>query len=136
MSDIKYHFVWARKYRYAVLRGAIALRAREVIKEVCVTRGISIVKGVVSKDHVHLLCVCPPHLAPAEVMKWVKGRSSRKLQMEFVELRKRYWGQRLWARGYFCASAGTVTDEMIKAYLDAHGSGQNDPDFHVEEPEL
>jgi putative transposase len=114
VTDIKYHFVWTTKYRYAVLRGDVAKRLRDIVREVCVSRGITIVKGVVSKDHVHLLAACPPHLAPSDAMKWVKGKSSRKLQMEFAQLRKRYWEQHLWSRGYFCASAGTVTDETIK----------------------
>ena len=66
---------------------------------------------------------------------WLKGRSSRKLQQEYEELRRRYWGQHLWARGYFCASSGTVTDEMIEAYIEGHTAEVPDPDFQVEVPE-
>ncbi len=136
ITDIKYHFVWTTKYRYAVLaEKEIGERLRDVVREICVSRGITIVKGVVSKEHVHIFVICPAHLAPAEVMKWVKGKSSRKLQMEFPKLRKRYWGQHLWARGYFCASAGTVTDDIIKEYIEAHGSPHDDSDFKVEGPE-
>ena len=135
VTDIKYHFVWATKYRYPVLQGAIGLRARDVIREVCVARDVAIIEGVVSKDHVHLFVVAPPNLAPAQIMKWVKGRSSRTLQQEFEELRRRYWGQHLWGRGYFCASAGTVTDEMIQAYVEAHTSKQAEGQFKVEVPE-
>ena len=47
-----------------------------------------------------------------------KGRSSRNLQQEFEELRKRYWGQHLWARGYFCATVGAVDEETIKRYIE------------------
>jgi len=134
VTDIKFHFVWVTKYRYAVLSGAVALRARDIIREVCEAREISIIKGVVSKNHVHLLAACPPQLSPAKVMQWVKGRSSRKLQQEFEWLRKRYWGQHLWARGYFCASSGTVTDQMIADYIDGHTSEAPDPNFTVEDP--
>jgi len=133
ITDIKFHFVWATKYRYPVLVDEVGHRVREIVREVCESREITIVKGVVSKDHVHILAMCPPHLAPADVMKWVKGRSSRKLQMEYPHLRKRYWGQHVWARGYFCASTGSVTEEMIRAYVEAHG--KPDQDFKVEEPE-
>ena len=133
ITDIKYHFVWATKYRYAVLTGAVGQRVREIVREVCEAREITIVKGVVSKDHVHVMVLCPPHLAPASVMKWVKGRSSRKLQMEFPHLKKRYWGRHLWARGYFCATTGSITDEAVKEYLEAHGKPEQD--FKVEEPE-
>ena len=135
VTDIKYHFVWVTKYRYPVLTGAVALRARDIIKEVCEAREITIIKGVVSKDHVHIFAACPPKLSPAKVMQWTKGRSSRKLQQEFEELKKRYWGRHLWARGYFCASSGTVTDEMIEAYIKAHATVSEDPGFQVEVPE-
>ena len=135
VTDLKYHFVWATKYRVPVLRGEVAMRARDLIREICEAREMLIIKGVVSKDHVHVFLSAPPHLAPAQIMQWVKGRSSRKLQQEFAELRRRYWGQHLWARGYFCASSGTVSDELIKAYLESHQRRGPDPDFKVELPE-
>jgi len=135
VTELKYHFVWATKYRYPVLRGAIALRSREVIRQVCESREITIIKGVVSRDHVHLYVVAPTHLSPAQMMHWIKGRTSRRLQEEFAELRRRYWGQHLWARGYFCATAGTVTDELIRAYVERHQARSPDSDFQVEVPE-
>ena len=125
--------MWTTKYRYPVLVGEVGHRVRDIVREVCEAREITIIKGVVSKDHVHVLAACPAHLAPADVMKWVKGRSSRKLQADYPHLRKRYRGQHLWARGYFCASTGTITDEMVRAYLDAHGKPEQD--FQVEEPQ-
>ena len=135
VTDLKYHFVWATKYRFPVLQREVAVRARDLIREVCEAREITVVKGVVSRDHVHVMVSAPPQLAPAQIMRWVKGRSSRKLQQEFEELRRRYWGQHLWARGYFCASSGTVTDEMIKAYLEGHQGRQSSEDFKVEVPD-
>ena len=135
VTDLKYHFVWTTKYRFPVLQREVAVRARDLIREVCEAREITVVKGVVSRDHVHVMVSAPPQLAPAQIMRWVKGRSSRKLQQEFEELRRRYWGQHLWARGYFCASSGTVTDEMIKAYLEGHQGRQSSEDFKVEVPD-
>jgi len=116
--DIQYHVVWTTKYRYKILRGKIAERLRELIRQGCEARGIVIVRGSVSKDHVHLLISCPPSLAPSKIMQYLKGRSSKLLQEEFPELRKRYWGQHLWATGYFCRTVGTVTEEMIKEYIE------------------
>jgi len=118
--DIKYHIVWVTKYRYKVLRGEIALRARDVIREICMAREITILKGHVSSDHVHLYVSAPPHMSVSRMVQYIKGKSSRKLQQEYPSLRKRYWGQHFWARGYFCASSGTVTDDMIKAYIEHH----------------
>jgi putative transposase len=115
--DLKFHLVWVTKYRYPVLSGPIAVRARDLIRQVCMAREIKILKGHVSRDHVHLMVSSPPKLSVSDMAQYVKGRSSHTLQREFAALRKRYWGQHLWARGYFCASSGTVTDEMIKAYI-------------------
>ena len=115
--DIKLHLVWVTKYRYHVLLGDIGLRARDLIRQVCAAREIKILKGHVGRDHVHLMVSIPPSISVSQVMQYVKGKSSRMMLAEFSELKKRYWGQHLWARGYFCASSGTVTDEMVKAYI-------------------
>jgi len=124
--DIKYHVVWVTKYRYKVLTGEVAMRAREAIRQICMAREIKILKGHVSRDHVHLFVSCPPGLSVSRMMQYVKGKSSHVLQNEFSELRRRYWGQHLWARGYFCASSGTVTDAMIKAYIEQQDVPPND----------
>ena len=116
--DLKYHVVWATKYRYHVLKGEIGVRVRDIIREVCMSNDIIIIKGHVSVDHVHLYVSAPPRLSVSKMVQYIKGKSSRRLQQEYPSLRKRYWGQHLWARGYFCATSGTVTDEMVKAYIE------------------
>ncbi len=130
--DLKYHLVWVTKYRYKILEGEIAKRARDIIREVCMSKEITIIKGHVSRDHVHLFVSSPPRLSVSQMMQYIKGKSSRLLQHEYPSLRKRYWGQHLWARGYFCASSGTVTDEMIKAYIDQQDMPPDDS-FRVSE---
>lgn len=131
--DIKYHVIWVTKYRYKVLRGPIAVRARELIRQGCEARNITILQGSVGKDHIHLLLSCPPSMAPSKILQYLKGRSSRLLQDEFTELKKRYWGQHLWARGYFCATVGTVTDEIIRSYIANQFNEGNDEIFRIEE---
>ena len=79
----RYHIVWATKYRYAVLRGELRVRVREIIHQVCAELGVTIVKGVLSRDHVHMFVAVPPQLAVSELMRRVKGRSSRRIQQEF-----------------------------------------------------
>ena len=130
--DIQYHFVWVTKYRYPVLRGEVAKRARELILQSCLSRDIKIIKGHVSKDHVHILVSCPPRLSPSKVMQYLKGRSSRLLQEEFPHLKKRYWGRHFWARGYFCATVGQMTEEMIKEYLEHHFEPNPNDNFRME----
>ena len=134
--DIQYHFVWVTKYRYHVLRGDVALRAREIIRQSCLSRDIKILKGHVSRDHVHLLLSCPPSLSPAKVMQYLKGRSSKMLQDEFPHLKKRYWGRHLWARGYFCATVGSVNQAQIKEYIEKHENEFPPDSFTVDEDEF
>ena len=116
--DIEYHVVWTTKYRYKVLHGKVAERLREILRQGCQANDITIVRGSIAKDHVHMLLSCPPTLAPSKIMQMLKGRSSKIMQGEFEELRKRYWGQHLWATGYFCRTVGAVTEEMIKEYIE------------------
>ena len=122
--DIKYHFVWITKYRKAVLRGAVAQRLRELVIEVCKANEIEILQGHVSKEHVHLFVSAPPHLSPSKIMQYIKGKTSRKLMMEFQHIQKAFWGRHLWARGYFVASSGNVTDEVILEYIRLQQEGE------------
>ena len=132
--DLKYHVIWITKYRYKILRGRIAERARDVIRQVCQARDVVIIRGSVSPDHIHMLVSAPPQLAPAKMVQYIKGRSSRRLQEEFLELRKRYWGQHLWARGYFCATVGAVDEEMIKAYIENQKWDEDEQGFKITAP--
>jgi REP-associated tyrosine transposase len=96
------------------------VRVREIIHQVCAELGVTIVKGVLSRDHVHMFVAVPPQLAISELMRRVKGRSSRRIQQEFPALRKRYWGCHFWARGYFSTTSGNITDDVILQYLEQH----------------
>lgn len=116
--DIEYHIVWTTKYRYKVLEGKKAERARQLIRQCCNSMDVTIIKGSIGKEHVHLLLSCPPSLSVSKIVQQLKGKTSRTLQMEYKELKKRYWGQHLWGTGYFCRSVGTVTREMIKEYIE------------------
>lgn len=134
--DLKYHVVWITKYRKAILRGGIGKRVRELVRQTCASLDVYIVKGHVSKDHVHLLVSVPPKVSVSELVKRLKGRSSRKMLEEFGELRKVYWGRHLWARGYFAASTGNVTDEIIAEYIEKQSQiapEDDEQDFSVEE---
>ena len=115
--DIKYHIVWITKYRKPVLVGKTGERVREILRIICANNEVEILSGHVSKDHIHLLVSVPPHLSVSKLVQYLKGNSSRKMLMENKELNKQYWGQHLWARGYFAASAGNVTDEIIAEYI-------------------
>ena len=130
--DIKYHFVWITKYRYPVLTGAVALRARELLRQGCEANNLRILKGSVGKDHIHMLLSCPTTMAPSEIAQKLKGRTSRILQEEFPELRKRYWRQHMCGRGYFCGTVGEVDQKTIENYIEHQGE-EDDDNFTVVE---
>ena len=108
--DVKYHIVWITKYRKPVLRGPIGDRVRELILEICRSKDVEIIRGHVSKDHVHVFVSVPPHLSVSQLVQSLKGKSSRKMMMGFKALSRTFWGRHIWARGYFVASSGNVTD--------------------------
>lgn len=116
--DLQYHLVWTTKYRYKVLNGKIAERTRELIRQSCKSMDITIIKGAISKDHVHILISCPPSISISKIVQQIKGKSSRVLLQEYKDLKRRYWGQHLWASGYFCRSVGVITDKIIKEYIE------------------
>ena len=133
VSRLTVHLVWITKYRYKVLTGDIQKRCREILIQVCDTEDVRILKGVVSKDHVHMHIEYPPSLSISNLVKRLKGRSSRILQREYTELRNRYWGKHFWAIGYGVWSTGNVTEAIVQEYLKHHKSSANDQnDFTLE----
>jgi REP-associated tyrosine transposase len=73
-------------------------------------------------------------MTPAKLVQYIKGRFSRRLQDEFGELRKWYWGQHLWARGYFCATVGAVDEETIKKYIESQQWNDDPEGFKITAP--
>jgi putative transposase len=131
--DLKVHIVWITKYRKKVLKGDVSHRVRELIREICKANEVEIIKGHVSVDHIHLLVSYPPSLSISKLVQYVKGKTSRRLLQDYTELRKMFWGQHLWARGYFAASVGTVTDEVVKEYIEKQDVATKDDDFKISE---
>lgn len=111
--------------------GPVAERLRELIRQICQQNDVTIIKGHISKDHLHLLVSCSPSIAVSHLVQKLKGASSHKLFQEFAHLPKQFWGQHLWARGYFVATTGTITDEIIKEYIENQDLGIPDDDFRI-----
>ena len=130
--DLKFHLVWIVKYRKKVLRGVIAQRCRELLRQICKEQDIDILKGHVSSDHVHMMISSPPYLSISKIIQQLKGKSSHKMLKEFKGLQKEFYGRHLWARGYFVASSGNVTDEMIMEYIENQDMDRDD-NFEVGE---
>jgi putative transposase len=129
--EIHLHLVWTTKYRKPVLVEVVGDRVRELIRQICREDEVEILKGHVSRDHVHLFVSIPPQVTVSRFVQRLKGKTSYKMLGEFAHLRKAYWGRHLWARGYFCCSSGNVTDDVIKEYI-ANQAHEGDDDFKVE----
>ena len=125
VSSLSCHIVWATKYRYAVLTGDIQKRCRDLLIQICNSEDVRILKGVVSKDHVHMHIEYPPEQSVSLLVKKLKGRTSHHLQQEFPMLKKRYWGQHFWPIGYGVWSTGVVSDKMVQEYLEHHRDHPN-----------
>ena len=126
--DNKYHIVWITKYRKKILIDDIALRLRDIVRQICSAEKVEILKGAIGPDHVHILLEIPPYIAVSRIVQHLKGESSRKLQMEFPRLGKSFWGQHMWQIGYFCCTTGTVTEAVIRQYIADQGKQEEDED--------
>ena len=131
--DIKYHIVWATKYRKPVLRADIGQRARDLMREICRANDVEIIRGHVGKDHVHIFVSVPPHISVSNLVQSLQGKTSRKLMMEYKSLSKTFWGRHIWARGYFVASSGNVTDEVVMRYIEMQGTEPQDDNFKTDD---
>ena len=117
MFDLKYHIVWTTKYRKPILTERRGKRVRGLIREICKTHSVEILRGHVSRDHIHIFISMPPQISVSKMVQYIKGKTSRKLLQEDKALSKKYYGRHLWARGFFATSSGQITDEMIMEYI-------------------
>jgi putative transposase len=129
--EIHLHIVWTTKYRRPALAGEVGLRVRDLIREICAAHEVTIMKGHISRDHIHLFVSIPPQVTISRLLQWLKGKTAYKLLAEFPHLRKKFWDRHIWARGYFCCSSGNVTDEVIMQYIEQQDHDK-DSDFRVE----
>ncbi|WP_029477777.1 IS200/IS605 family transposase, partial [Deinococcus frigens] len=72
VTRLTVHIVWVTKYRYAVLRGEVQVRCRELLIQVCDAEDVKILKGVVSKEHIHMHLEYPPKVSVSELVKQMK----------------------------------------------------------------
>jgi len=108
----QYHIVFIPKYRKKQLYG----RLRDIIKILCQYKKVEIVEGAVCADHVHL-CVCiPPKISVSDFMGYLKGKSALMIYDKHPELQSK-WSKAFWARGYYVATVGNITEDAIKKYI-------------------
>ena len=113
----QYHIVFIPKYRKIVLFGKIRNDVREIIQALCKYKSIEIISGAVCLDHVHLCVSIPPKMKISDFMGYLKGKSTLMLYDRHPELGSK-WDKAFWARGYYVATIGNVTEEAIKKYIE------------------
>lgn len=117
VTTINYHFVWIPKRRKKVLVGNVARRLEELLYEKCQKLDIDILGLEIAKDHVHLFVNTPPVIAPHQIMFRLKGYTSRILRQEFPHLMRL---PSMWTRSYYCGTAGEMSSDTIKKYINNH----------------
>jgi putative transposase len=113
------------------LSGVIAERIREILRGICKEHEVEIIKGHISQDHIHMFVSVPPHLAISKLVQYLKGKSSYKMLMEHKSLSKMYWGRHLWGRGYFVATSGNITDEVVMEYINNQDDNESAEAFSI-----
>jgi len=114
---LKYHLVWVPKYRKRVLRGPLARRLYDLLKQCAEINDWPIDELNVQTDHVHVLVQLPPSVSVSKAVKLMKGGTSHQIRQEFPELEEFLWGESLWAVGFFAESVGQITEGRIKLYI-------------------
>ncbi len=114
--------------------GEVAIRVRDLIRQISIEHELHVISGKVARDHVHVFLSYRPNQDISKIVQWLKGISSRVLLQEFPSLRKKFWGRHFWARGYLAVSSGTITDEMVQEYIDEQEGEplQNDSQFPID----
>ncbi len=114
---IRVHLVWIPKYRKRILRDKIAARVKQLLYQACNVNRWMLSEMSVQEDHVHMLVQISPRESVAEVVKILKGGTSKVIRSEFPELEEFLWGDSLWADGYFAETVGKVDEEVIRKYI-------------------
>ncbi len=113
----QYHIVFIPKYRKKILYGRLKEDVKEILSTLCRYRGIEIINGAVCSDHVHLSVSIPPKMSISSFMGYLKGKSTLMIYDKYPNLQSK-WDKAFWARGYYVATIGNVTESAIKKYIE------------------
>lgn len=116
--QIAYHVVWCPKYRKAVLVGRVAEALKRLLEAICAERAWRILALEIQPDHVHLFVSLPPSVSIADAVKILKGTTARLLFQSFPAIRQKLWNGALWSPSYYAGTAGNVSAETIRRYIE------------------
>jgi putative transposase len=112
----KYHVVWIPKYRKKVIYGQLRKELGPILHELARQKECVIEEGHMMTDHVHMLISIPPKYAVAQVIGFIKGKSTIQIARHFFGKRRNYTGEKFWARGYFASTVG-IDEHVVRSYI-------------------
>ena len=112
----QYHVVFAPKYRRQIIYGKIKADIGKILRQLCDQKGIEIIEAELCPDHVHMLISIPPKYSVAQIMGYLKGKSTLMLYDRHPELQSK-WDKAFWARGYYVETIGNITDAAVQKYI-------------------
>ena len=104
--EYKYHIVFAPKYRRQIIYGKIRLDIGQMLRKLCEYKGVEIIEAEVCKDHIHMLVSIPPKYSVAQIMGYLKGKSSLMIFEKYANLKYKYGNRNFWCRGYYVDTVG------------------------------
>ena len=112
----KYHIVFTPKYRRKIIYYQLRADIREIIKDLCKWKGVTIIEGHLMSDHVHLLLSIPPKYAVSNIMGYLKGRSSMMIFERYANLKYKFGNKHFWATGYYVSTVG-LNSATVEKYI-------------------
>ena len=123
----QYHIVFIPKYRRKVMYGRVKKDIREILRRLCEYKRVEIIEGTVCADHVHLCVSIPPKIKVSEFVGYLKGKSALMIFDRHPDMGSKF-NRHFWARGYYVATVGNVTEAAIKKYIAEQESEDREED--------
>ena len=114
--ECKYHIVFAPKYRRQIIYGKIKADIGQMLRKLCEYKGIEIIEAEACKDHIHMLVSIPPKHSIAQIMGYLKGKSSLMIFEKYANLKYKYGNRHFWCRGYYVSTVG-ANKKAIQEYI-------------------
>ena len=114
--ECKYHIVFAPKYRRQIIYGKIKMDIGQMLRKLCEYKGIEIIEAEACKDHIHMLVSIPPKYSIAQIMGYLKGKSSLMIFEKYANLKYKYGNRHFWCRGYYVSTVGR-NKKTIQEYI-------------------
>ena len=112
----KYHIVFTPKYRRKIIYFQLRTDIRQIIKDLCKWKGVTIIEGHLMSDHIHLLVSIPPKYAVSSFMGYLKGKSSMMIFERHANLKYKFGNKHFRATGYYVSTVG-LNSATVEKYI-------------------